>query len=190
VRVIEYLNAKEPVCKPTVDWWIVLLCLGSVATVLSSTVKRLQGISTSLFQHEAELKKLCANLSEIFKVEGPLSAVQLEAVDSATCLYIGIMEVAATRDSNNRSYTDALPPVLPHNLATIRTNEVCEIMQPHRDRVEQAGWMAAQMDEIEEDHRELRRAVSSESPFKASLHECSDSSTSLMEVWVLRRNSF
>jgi hypothetical protein len=239
VRVIEYLDAKKPACTPTIDWWIVLLCLDSVATVLSSTVTRLQGLSTLLSQQDAELKKLCANLSEMCKVEGPLPAAQLEAVDSATALtrgeflvtfvhatdfirdqgtfvidslaamqpersaaitqsvanlfaglYAGVMAVVATRDSNNRSSLDVLPPVLPHNLATIRTNELCEIIRPHRVRLEQAGWTTAQVDQIEEDHRELRRAVSSESQFKASLCECSDSTTSFMEGWALCRNRF
>ena len=105
-------------------------------------------------------------------------------------LYTGVMEVVATRDSNNRSSMDALPPVLPHNLVTIRTNELCEIIRPHRARLEKAGWTAAQIDQIEEDHRELRRAVSSESQFKASLLECSDSRTSFMEGWALCRNRF
>ena len=82
------------------------------------------------------------------------------------------------------------PPVLPHNLVTIRTNELCEIIRPHRARLEKAGWTAAQIDQIEEDHRELRRAVSSESQFKASLLECSDSRTSFMEGWALCRNRF
>ena len=89
VRVVEYLNAKKPACTPTVDWWIVLLCLNSVATVLSSVVARLQGLSTLLSQQEAKLKKLCANLSEMCKVEGPLSAAQLEAVDLATAVTQG-----------------------------------------------------------------------------------------------------
>ena len=51
VRVVEYLNAKKPACTPTVDWWIVLLCLNSVATVLSSVAASLQGLSTLLSQH-------------------------------------------------------------------------------------------------------------------------------------------
>ena len=89
VRVTKYLNAKKPACTPTVDWWIVLLCLESVATVLSSTVMRLQGLSTLLSQQEAKLKKLCANLLEMCKVEGPLSATQLEAVDLATAVTQG-----------------------------------------------------------------------------------------------------
>ena len=174
VRVFEYLNAKKPACTPTVNWWIVLLCLDSIATFLSSVAMRLQGLSTLL-------SKLCANLFEMCKVEGPLSAMQLEAVDLATAvtqgdflvsfvhattiiqdqgtfvidsletiqpersaaitqsvanlftgLYTGVMDMVTTRDSNNKGSMDALPPVLPHNLATILTNELCKILCPHR----------------------------------------------------------
>ena len=86
VRVTKYLNAKKPACTPTVDWWIVLLCLDSVATILSSTDMRLQGLSTLLSQQEVKLKKLCVNLSEMCKVESPLSATQLEVVNLVTTL--------------------------------------------------------------------------------------------------------
>ena len=86
VRVTKYLNAKKPACTLTVDWWIVLLCLDSVATILSSTDIRLQGLSTFLSQQEVKLKKLCVNLSERCKVESPLSATQLEVVNLVTTL--------------------------------------------------------------------------------------------------------
>ena len=89
VRLTEYLNAKKLACTLTVDWWIVLLCLDSVATILSSTDMRLQGLSTLLSQQEVKLKKLCVNLSEMCKVEDPLSAMQLEAVDLTIALTQG-----------------------------------------------------------------------------------------------------
>ena len=38
VKIIEYFNLKNPTCKPKPDWWIVLLCLDSVADLLSQTV--------------------------------------------------------------------------------------------------------------------------------------------------------
>lgn len=239
VRVTEYVNTKKPACTLTVDQWIVLLCLDYVATVLSSTVTRLQGLSTLLSEQKAELEKLCASLSKMRKIEGPLSVTQLEAVDSATTLtrgefsvtivgattfirdhgafvidslktiprersaaitrsvvnlfagfYTGIMNVVASRDSKNRSLTDALPPVLLHNLATIRTNELCKIICFHPTRLEQPGWTPEQIDQIEEDHRELQRAVSSESQLKALLRECFESSKSFIESWVLCRTRF
>lgn len=199
MRFFEYLNEKKSACTPTVDWWTVLLCLDCVATVLSSTMTRLQGLTTLLSQQTAELKKLCADLSETCKVEDPLSVAQLEAVDSATAptrrefsvtlveanrftrdqgtfvidslravprkrsaattrsatnlfagFYTGIMDAVTTRDSINQSSADARPPVLVNSLATIRTSKLCEIIRPLRARLKQAGWTAAQTDQMEE----------------------------------------
>ena len=84
-------------------------------------------------------------------------------------LYTGVMDVVATRDSNSKGSMDALPPVLPHNLASICTYELCEILRPHRHQLQKASWTVAQMDQIEEDHQKLLRAVRSESQFKALL---------------------
>ena len=44
--------------------------------------------------------------------------------------YTDAVAVVSTRESNKQSSTDALPPVLPHSLATIFTNELCEIIRP------------------------------------------------------------
>ena len=46
-------------------------------------------------------------------------------------IYAGIMGVVVPRDCNNQKSTDKLPPVLPHSLAAIRTNELCEMIQPY-----------------------------------------------------------
>ncbi|KAI9911291.1 hypothetical protein PsorP6_009055 [Peronosclerospora sorghi] len=54
VRVSEYLEGKKPACNPPVGWWIILLCLDSVATVLARTCSLLQGLSTLLSQKQAD----------------------------------------------------------------------------------------------------------------------------------------
>ena len=100
------------------------------------------------------------------------------------------MDVVATRDSNNKGSMDALPPVLPHNLASICTNELCKILCPHRPQLQKASWTVAQMDQIKEDHQKLLCVVSSESQFKASLLKCSNCKATFREGWALCRNCF
>ena len=165
---------------PTTDWWIVLLCLGSIAIILSLTISNLQGLSTLISQQEAQLKELCASLSEICKAEGPWSAEQLAVLELSTSLslglffvefsdattfiqyqrmfvigtlekilpestvaitqsdaklftgfYAGIVDVVATRDSNNKISIDVLPPILTHSLAAIYTKNMCKMICPH-----------------------------------------------------------
>ena len=100
-------------------------------------------------------------------------------------LYAGIVAVVANRDYNNQISTDVVPPVLPHSLTVIRTNELCEIIRPHHVRLEKDGWTTQQIDQIEEDHRDLRRAVNSEAWFKKLLCRCSDFKTVFMEGWEM-----
>ena len=129
------------------------------------------------------------DLLETIQLEGS-AAITRSVANLFAGLYTGVMDVVATRDSNNKGSMDALPPVLPHNLASIRTNKLCEILHPHRPRLQKAGWTVVQMDQIKEDHQKLLRAVSSESQFKASLLERSDCKTTFRESWALYRNRF
>lgn len=38
-------------------------------------------------------------------------------------LYTGVVDAVVIKDSNIQCSTDALPPVLPHSLATLRSNQ-------------------------------------------------------------------
>ena len=76
----------SPAYTPKPDWWIVLLYFDSVATVLPSTVSRLQGLITILSQQEAELKQLCTSLSEICKIDGSILSEQVATIDLTTTL--------------------------------------------------------------------------------------------------------
>ena len=75
-----------------------LLCLQSMATVLSLTVSKLQGLSALISQQEAQLKELCSSLSEMCKVQGPLSAEQLAALD---------LTIAISQDDFSVAFVDA-----------------------------------------------------------------------------------
>ena len=64
------------------------------------------------------------------------------------------------------------------------------ITGPHRVRLQTAGWTTEQIDQIEEDHRELRRAANSDVRFKELLGGCSDAKTGFMEGWTLCQGRF
>jgi hypothetical protein len=245
VRVFQHLDLKKPACAPPAGWWVGFLCVDSIATILSFTVQRPQGLSTLLSQQEAQLRGLLASLSELCTVEGPwqpkplpgpktasgsgpethvvrgqfsvaLSDALIFMKDQGTFvidtlaemdgeevagiargvanlfagLFDGITGVVATRGPRNQSSTDALPPVLPHSLAAIRTGELCEMTRPHRARLASAGWTTQEVEQIEEDHRGLRVAASSEAHFKEMLDECTDEKTEFDEGWALCKGRF
>lgn len=56
VELFEYLYKKKPAFKPNLAWWLVIMGLDSVASVLSRVVTRLQGLPTLLGEQEAQLE--------------------------------------------------------------------------------------------------------------------------------------
>lgn len=69
-HIISYIDDKSHACKPTLDWWIVIVCLHSVATILF--VSCLQRPNTLFGQHVVQFKKLNATLVDIYKVNMPI----------------------------------------------------------------------------------------------------------------------
>ena len=86
-------NALYP-CIPKPVWLIVLLCLGTIATVLCLRLSRLQRLSTLLSLQEAELKQPCTFLSEMCKIDSPFLAEQVAMIDAMTAHSPGLFEVA------------------------------------------------------------------------------------------------
>lgn len=72
VRIVTYLYNKNPVCKPSLSVWIMVLSLDYVTTVLSATCSSLQVLRTLLSQQDAQFKLMCASLSEMCTIYGPL----------------------------------------------------------------------------------------------------------------------
>ena len=71
VRVTEKSNTKKPTCTPTAEWWIMLLCINSVATIILSTLSKLQVLITLILHQEAQLKEICTSLGNL-QVWGPM----------------------------------------------------------------------------------------------------------------------
>ena len=78
----------------------------------------------------------------------------------------GISNICGERDQLNQATQSQLPAVLPHQWVKLGTGELVEILRQQRDR------LLVQQDRefirlVEEDHKALKRALSSEEP----LHE-------------------
>lgn len=124
VRVVSYLEEKQPSCAPSLSWWILLLCVDSVATVLAATCSRLQGLSTLLSQQEAQLKELVASLSEMCTVTGPHSDASIAALDPTVSArrgsYAVTSEAALAFIRDQGSFViDALTRLPPNDVSSI-----------------------------------------------------------------------
>lgn len=107
---MDHLKEKVPACNPSKEWWIVLFCLDSVATLLSATCQSLQGHTILLSQQAAQLSRLCASLSELCYVNGPLSGDDIAHLNLNQC---------ATRGSYAVKVCDALVYVRYHGTFVI-----------------------------------------------------------------------
>jgi hypothetical protein len=87
VRIATYLEEKKPACTPTRKWWIVMLCLDSVATILSATCTGLQGLTTLLHQQVSQFEQLKATLSDMCRINGPRSSEECAGLNSEAFVF-------------------------------------------------------------------------------------------------------
>ena len=75
-------------------------------------------------------------------------------------LVVGLCEIQAERNSNNEICEQGSPPVMPGELVLLRTSTfIEEVIDPHRVHISQF-WDVDEIDQIENDHQELRSAFS------------------------------
>ena len=78
-------------------------------------------------------------------------------------------EIQAERNSNNEIREQGSPPVTPGELVLLRTSTfIEEVLDPHRVHISQF-WDVDEIDQIENDHQELRSAFSTEDGFKEKI---------------------
>ncbi|KAE8988671.1 hypothetical protein PR001_g21979 [Phytophthora rubi] len=77
-RVCNAIREKAPDDAPDNKWWVMLLSLNAVTTILASTCQRLQGLTTLLQQPAAQLSYLRVRLLDSGKVEGPLPPERIQ----------------------------------------------------------------------------------------------------------------
>ncbi|KAI9908607.1 hypothetical protein PsorP6_016339 [Peronosclerospora sorghi] len=80
-------------------------------------------------------------------------------------LYSGIKGVLAVRHSENIGSSAPIPP--------------------YTQRLQRAGWTQVQIDQVEQDHRDLLSAYRGEPVFKNALDNCSDANTGFNDDWGL-----
>ena len=121
--------------------------------------------------------------------KGPDAIVQ-NVANLFSGLYSGIVAVVDIQDSSNQRSTDELPPVLPHSLSEIRSAEATKIICPQHVQLVKVRWYEAQIEQTEQDHRNLRHVSSSEALFKELSGKCSDTLNSIEEGWGLCEGRF
>ena len=96
VRILQYIEEKNPPCKPSVSWWISLLALRRVTDEVSILFKSLQFGSLLVTQQLQAFGQFVAILREKFSVQGPLSPLQLADWDDEAGVRVGSFVIRST----------------------------------------------------------------------------------------------
>ena len=126
-----------------------------------------------------ETKQLIMNLGSF--VINKLASVEAgdfdQSVKNVASLYVnsaaGVGGIVAERNQANES-DEALPPVIPHQLAQQSHSDFCGVVRNQRERLLAAGWTSTSLDTMEQEHQALRRAFNAEPSLHALLSSCKD----------------
>jgi len=102
----------------------------------------------------------------------------------------GVGSIVAEHDEVNER-DEMLPPVVPHQLAAIAHSEFCSIVGTHWECMMAANWTPIANDAMEQEHKELLRAVAAKLALHAAIDACEDG-ISFDDSWsiVKRRYDF
>ena len=104
-------------------------------------------------------------------------------------LVAGLCEIQAESDSNNEIREQGSPAVMPVELELLRTSTfIEEVLDPHHMHISQF-WDVDEIDQIENDHQELRSAFSTEAGFKEKI-AAQDHSTMFNVGWDAFKGRF
>ncbi|KUF98289.1 hypothetical protein AM587_10003264 [Phytophthora nicotianae] len=68
VTLTAHLDAKTPVCKPPLQWWLILSLVKMLSTRAVITFRSLQGTTTLVTEQMAQMKKLFSDIQIVFGV--------------------------------------------------------------------------------------------------------------------------
>ena len=96
VRILQYIEERNPPCKPSVSWWISLLALRRVTDEVNILFKSLQFGSLLVTQQVEAFSKFIGVLHEKFSVQGPLLPLQLTDWDAGAAVCDGSFVIRST----------------------------------------------------------------------------------------------
>jgi hypothetical protein len=100
-----------------------------------------------------------------------LDAMEVVAVErSIVGMFAGLVDgivgaVAQRKDSTDADENQEMQPVTPFMLAKLRTSELCRLVVKYKPRLDARGWTSPSIEQIEQDHRDFRRAYAGEGVF-------------------------
>ena len=81
VAIREYLETKNPSCKPPHEWWVVLMFVEDVTAATTATIKQLRKDDTLGSRQRQAIPNLRTCYKDYIKANGPLASGQREDID-------------------------------------------------------------------------------------------------------------
>ncbi|RHY19332.1 hypothetical protein DYB25_008784 [Aphanomyces astaci] len=111
--------------------------------------------------------------------------LRLDVVDKTAALKTLVIElqgVRAERDDSNLPREQDAPPVLPGQLVGLRpAHFICNVLDPHHERI-LCFWSDVDIDEVEENHRQLVAAYNNDPILRSTIDE-HDNSATFEDAW-------
>ena len=72
VQLLQYLEEKNPICKPPMKWWLIILFIADISANATATFHSFEGLTTLLFAQCQGLICLQSNYMHLFQAVGPM----------------------------------------------------------------------------------------------------------------------
>ena len=82
VDIMEYLRAKNTSCKPSHEWWVVIIFVENVSAAATATFKQLQRDDAFISEQRQALANLLSSYQEMVNANGPLTSGQRADFDA------------------------------------------------------------------------------------------------------------
>ena len=152
-RILDHIVEKQPRCAPSQTLWMICAAIAPLILTLNTTLIMLQERDPLLSQQQRQIENVVGNLCTFLQMKTD-EQVDLANKQANEC------EIQAERNSNNEIRQQGSPPVTPGELVLLRTSTfIEEVLDPHRVHISQF-WDVDEIDQIENDHQELRSAFS------------------------------
>ncbi|KAF4045730.1 hypothetical protein GN244_ATG01902 [Phytophthora infestans] len=162
VPLTAHLNAKTPVCKPPLQWWLILMI----------TFRSLEGYTTLVTEQLAQMKRLSSDIQIMFGVravtdEDHSDAATLLASDFARVIATLVERVNSIEPELNEK-NEPLPPALSRKFVKLKDRDLSALIVKHRDRMA-PHWTDEEMDAVEQEHLALCDQYRSHEQFRRSI---------------------
>lgn len=176
------------------------MCLLDASGPLSAEAASAVDMAVEVLSDDRQYSLKLSSVTETLQDLGLFVRSKIEEIDAdtmnvlvkglAVCtvnLIAGVISVVAERDSSNEAAAQ-MPPVLPHQLVSLRGREFSDILKIQLPRL-RSTWSLTDIDIIEQEFEELQATYRRESSFRSVLDAC-DHNSSFTDAWKLTQDRF